>query len=180
MDPISIETYAKRLIGQTFADVCKQDDITKARVVRETINYEARHENMKRKGGLGELIEERFFHYQTNNDARPDFDKAGVELKVTPYKQNKNGTLVAKERLILTMIDYFAVVDETFEDSHMWQKAQLILLVYYLYQQEIKKNRFGLWYWICEAVCTTGARYKNYSTLILKLLLRKSETEEST
>ena len=31
---ISIETYAKRLIGKTFADVCKQDDITKAMVVR--------------------------------------------------------------------------------------------------------------------------------------------------
>ena len=139
-DPISIETYAKRLIGKTFADVCKQDDITKAMVVRETTNYEVKHENKKRKGGLGELIEERFFHYQTNNDARPDFDKAGVELKVTPYKQNKNGTLVAKERLILTMIDYFSVVDEKFEDSHMWQKAHLILLVYYLYQQEIKNR----------------------------------------
>ena len=35
-DPISIETYAKRLIGKTFADVCKQDDITKTMVVRET------------------------------------------------------------------------------------------------------------------------------------------------
>ena len=139
-DPISIETYAKRLIGKTFADVCKQDDITKAMVVRETTNYEVKHENKKRKGGLGELIEERYFHYQTNNDARPDFDKAGVELKVTPYKQNKNGTLVAKERLILTMIDYFSVVNETFEDSHMWQKARLILLVYYLYQQEIKNR----------------------------------------
>ena len=43
-------------------------------------------------------------------------------------------------RLILTMIDYFSVVDETFEDSHMWQKARLILLVYYLYQQEIKNR----------------------------------------
>ena len=31
-DPISIETYAKRLIGKTFADVCRQDDITKATV----------------------------------------------------------------------------------------------------------------------------------------------------
>lgn len=71
-----------------------------AMVVRETANYEVKHENKKRKGGLGELIEERFFHYQTNNDARPDFDKAGVELKVTPYKQNKNGTLVAKEKII--------------------------------------------------------------------------------
>ena len=118
-DPISIEIYAKRLIGKTFADVCEQDDITKAMVARETANYEEKHENKKRKGGLGELIEERYFHYQTNNDAKPDFYKAGVELKVTPYKKNKNGSLVAKERLILTMIDYFAVVDEKFEDSHM-------------------------------------------------------------
>ena len=139
-NPISIETYAKKLVGKTFADVCEQDDIAKAMVVRETTNYEAKHENKKRKGGLGELIEERFFHYQANNDARPDFDKAGVELKVTPYKKNKNGTLVAKERLILTMIDYFLVVNETFEESHMWQKARLILLVYYLYQQEIKNR----------------------------------------
>ena len=139
-NPISIETYAKKLIGKSFADVCEQDDIAKAMVVREMTNYEAKHENKKRKGGLGELIEERFFHYQANNDARPDFDKAGVELKVTPYKKNKNGTLVAKERLILTMIDYFSVVNEVFEDSHMWQKARLILLVYYLYQQEIKNR----------------------------------------
>ena len=48
--------------------------------------------------------------------------------------------MVAKERLILTMIDYFSVVNEVFEDSHMWQKARLILLVYYLYQQEIKNR----------------------------------------
>ena len=137
-NPISIETYAKKLIGKTFADVCREDDITKSTVVREASNYEVKHANKKRKGGLGELIEERFFHYQTNNDARPDFDKAGVELKVTPYKQNTNGKFVAKERLILTMIDYFSVVNEKFEDSHMWQKSSLILLIYYLYQKEIE------------------------------------------
>lgn len=45
---------------------------------------------------------------------------------------------VAKERLILTMIDYFSVVDEKFEDSHMWQKSSLILLIYYLYKKESK------------------------------------------
>ena len=44
-NPISIETYAKGLIGKTFADVCKQDDITKAMVVREGTDYEAKHEN---------------------------------------------------------------------------------------------------------------------------------------
>lgn len=139
-NPISIEKYAQKLIGKTFADVCDEDDMSRAMVVRETIDYEVKHENRNRKGGLGEIIEERFFHYQCNNDARPDFDKAGVELKVTPYKINKNGTLAAKERLIITMIDYFAVVDELFEESHVWSKAKLILLIYYLYQQEIKSR----------------------------------------
>lgn len=139
-DPKSIEEYGKKLIGKTFAEVCESDDITKAMVVREVNDYEKKHENKKRKGGLGELIEERYFHYQSNNDARPDFDKAGVELKVTPYKINKNGSIVAKERLILTMIDYCAVVNETFWESHMWKKARLILLIYYLYQKEVKSR----------------------------------------
>lgn len=139
-DPKSIESYAKKLIGKTFSDVCKEDDMNKAMVVRETEDYEVRHENKKRKGGLGVLIEERYFHYQANNDARPDFDKAGVELKVTPYKINKNKTISAKERLPINMIDYCAVVNETFEESHMWKKARLILLIYYLYQKEIKNR----------------------------------------
>ncbi len=80
-NPISIETYAKRLIGKTFADVCKQDDITKTMVVRRLQIMKLSTRIRGEKGGLGELIEERFFHYQANNDARPDFDKAGVELK---------------------------------------------------------------------------------------------------
>lgn len=91
----------------------------------------------KRKGGLGDLIEECYFHYKCNNDSRPDFPDAGVELKVTPYKINKNKTLSAKERLIITMIDYFKVIEESFEDSHLWNKSQLILLIYYLYSKDI-------------------------------------------
>ena len=80
------------------------------------------------------------FHYACNSDSRADFYEAGVELKVTPYRINKNGTLSAKERLILTMIDYFQVVNESFEESHFWNKSRLILLVYYLYLKEIKYN----------------------------------------
>lgn len=139
-NPLAIEAYAQRLIGKSFADVCEEDDISQIKVVRKNDNYVVSHENKKRKGGLGEIIEERFFHYQCNNSSRPDFDKAGVELKVTPYKINKNGSIVAKERLIITMIDYFAVVNEKFEESHLWNKARLILLVYYLYRQEIKSR----------------------------------------
>ena len=137
-NPESIENYAQKLINKTFAEICMDDNNTT--VVNETVNYEAIHENKKRKGGLGEIIEERFFHYKCNNDSRPDFDKAGVELKVTPYKKNKNGTLSAKERLIITMIDYFSVIEEQFETSHLMNKAKLILLIYYLYKPEIKNR----------------------------------------
>ena len=134
-NPLSIERYAKLLIGKTFADVCNEDTVNAVITIND--GYEEAHSDRKRKGGLGDLIEERYFHYECNCDSRPDFPDAGVELKVTPYRENKDGTLSAKERLIITMIDYFKVVEEPFESSHLWNKARLILLIYYLYRETI-------------------------------------------
>lgn len=135
-NPLSIELYSKNLIGKTFADVLNEN--FNSQVVKEdSSEYGISHENKNRKGGLGELIEECFFHYKSNNDSKPDFDKAGVELKVTPYKINKNKSLSAKERLIITMIDYKKVINENFYESHLWIKSNLILLVYYLYTKEV-------------------------------------------
>ncbi|WP_142414661.1 Sau3AI family type II restriction endonuclease [Hathewaya massiliensis] len=135
-NPFSIESYSKNLIGKTFADILNEN--FNSQLVKESSSeYAISHKNKKRKGGLGELIEECFFHYKCNNDSKPDFDKAGVELKVTPYKINKNKSLSAKERLIITMIDYNQVIHENFYESHLWAKSSLILLVYYLYTNEI-------------------------------------------
>ena len=141
-NPISIETYAQKLIGKSFREVWEADGIRSANVVRETSTYGTAEvsETKRNKGNLGQIIEEKFFHYECNSDSRADFHEAGVELKVTPYKMNKNGSISAKERLILTMIDYFHVVEEQFETSHLWNKSRLILLIYYLYEQEIKYN----------------------------------------
>ena len=41
----------------------------------------------RNKGNLGQIIEENFFHYACNSYSRPDFAEAGVELKVTPYRE---------------------------------------------------------------------------------------------
>ena len=38
-------------------------------------------------------MEEALFGIGANGDSAPDFIDAGVELKVTPYKKNKNNTL---------------------------------------------------------------------------------------
>lgn len=137
-DPLSIEMYAQKLIGKSFREIRNEDDEKFEMMVKESIEYKVKHENKNCKGRLGEIIEEQFFHYPCNNDSRPDFPDAGVELKVTPYKKNKNGSLSAKERLIITMIDYCKVIYEDFEQSHLWQKARLILLVYYLYEKDIQ------------------------------------------
>ena len=135
-DPISIEMYSQRMIGKTFREICEEDDARGASVLREegtSYGTDEVAETKRNKGNLGQIIEERFFHYACNSDARADFYEAGVELKVTPYRINQNGSLSAKERLILTMIDYYQVVNESFEESHFWNKSKLILLVYYLY-----------------------------------------------
>ena len=141
-NPSSIEAYAQRLIGKTFRQISDEDEGSTTLAEKSASDYGAAEVSVakRNKGNLGQIIEEKFFHYTCNSDARPDFSEAGVELKVTPYKQNKNGSLSAKERLILTMIDYFSVVNEEFEESHFWNKSRLILLVYYLYQQDIKQN----------------------------------------
>lgn len=141
-DPISIETYAQRLIGKSFREIWAEDDARRPMMTNESTPYGVSEvEEVKRnKGNLGQIIEEKFFYYQCNNDSRADFPEAGVELKVTPYRMNQDGSLSAKERLILTMIDYFKVVNEKFEQSHFWNKSKLILLVYYLYKKEISNN----------------------------------------
>lgn len=143
-NPASIEKYAQKLIGKTFRSVWiedelqRQSDTTDAEELIKKLSNEI--ENKRNKGKLGQIIEESFFHYACNNDSRPDFPEAGVELKVTPYKINKNGSLSAKERLLITMIDYFGVVNESFETSHFWGKSKLILLIYYLYKKETRYN----------------------------------------
>lgn len=139
-NPISIESYSQNLIGKTFADVLKEASNNNELIREIPNNYGKAHENKKRKGGLGELIEECFFHYKCNNESKPDFNQAGVELKVTPYKINNNNSFSAKERLIITMIDYFNVVHEDFYESHLWIKSKLILLIYYLHSKDISNR----------------------------------------
>lgn len=142
-NPQSIEEYSQKLIGKTFREIRDEDESQNAMMIREShTDYGPSDVTVikRNKGNLGQIIEEKFFHYTCNSDSRADFHEAGVELKVTPYKINKNGTFSAKERLILTMIDYFKVVDEEFEQSHFWMKSKLILIVYYLYQKEIPYN----------------------------------------
>ena len=132
-NPLSIEEYGKQMIGLTFGEILSMADNGAASDVVE-------YGNVSRKGGLGNLIEERFFGYKANSESEPDFKEAGVELKATPYERKRNGELRAGERLVLTMIANDKPVDKEFHSSHLWHKCKLILLVYYLRDKSLGSN----------------------------------------
>lgn len=90
----------------------------------------------KGKGRLGQLVEKLHFGYDPNSNQVADFYDAGVELKTSPIKQLSNGNFVSKERLSLTHIDFNKLVEESkFEESTLIKKIDVLLLMFYLYQQ---------------------------------------------
>jgi DNA mismatch repair protein MutH len=152
--------YAKWLIGKTFYNVL-EEDMMEAPPSSLVEGYAPRQEKMpvlegsaieygnaQRKGGLGNLIEEKFFHYTSNSKREADFSAAGLELKVTPYEerhgrgQNSGTTYyVAGERLVLSMIDFNErPVEFDLLKSHLWQKCSKILLIYYLRSRGLGDN----------------------------------------
>mgnify|MGYP001361014211 CR=1 FL=1 len=94
------------------------------------------------KGSFGLAIEEKAYGILANSDSAPDFKSAGIELKVTPYKENKNGTLSSKERLVLNIINYETENLEIFEKSSLWRKNETLLILFYLYKEELDKGDF--------------------------------------
>ncbi|HFJ9300030.1 Sau3AI family type II restriction endonuclease [Bacillus paranthracis] len=100
--------------------------------------------NAKSKGGLGQVIEEGFFGYEVNSNAEADFKHIGIELKVTPFKQNKNGSLSAKERLVLNIINYMEEVHTHFETSSFWKKNEKLLLMFYEWVSGVDRKDFHI------------------------------------
>lgn len=120
-----IEIISKSAIGKSINDILNEKVIT----------IEDKKDNdFLNKGGLGQMVEQVLFGLQTNNDSEPDFTKAGIELKVTPYKKLKDGKLSAKERLALNIIDYMNEYKNKFQSSHFWFKNNTIQLLWYLWE----------------------------------------------
>lgn len=101
-----------------------------------------RADSKELKGGVGHVVEESWYGYKINSDARPDFPKAGVELKVTGVIKDKTGEYRAKERLVLNIINYMKEVKTTFETSSFWQKNKTLMLFVYEYLKGRPRSDF--------------------------------------
>lgn len=118
-NPRSIESYAKLLVDKTLKQVLGDS-------IKQTYSG---------KGKLGQILEDLYFKYKPNSNSEPDFKEAGVELKTSPIKKIGRGWS-SKERLVLNIINYKEEYKQTFSTSSFWKKNQLILLMFYLFEQD--------------------------------------------
>lgn len=127
----SIYEFSKRLTGKSLAE---------AVFIPSTIA------NSRNRGDLGSLVESFFFGHRPDSNHGPDFAEAGLELKTTGVIKSKTGQYRAKERLVLTMIDFHSLVEETWENSALLSKCRLMLLMFYLYEKDrsVVDRRFVL------------------------------------
>lgn len=119
---------SKQAEGKTFGEIDKTGRI----------------ENDKAKGGLGQIVEESFFEYEINSNSESDFEELGIELKVTPFKRNKNGSISAKERLVLNIINYHKEAYTEFKHSSFWKKNEKLLLLFYEWVPEIERADYKI------------------------------------
>lgn len=132
-DPGSLLEYAKKLEGHTFQEVLDLGISPEGTVARDDFGSKSY------KGGMGNLIEERYFGYRANDDPAPDFAEAGVELKLTCYDTKADGSIRAGERLVLGMIAFDESIEAGLYDSHMWEKGGSVLLIYYGRDKSVSK-----------------------------------------
>ena len=121
--------YTSKIVGKTFKEIDSEHLLDSAALTRQ-------------KGLLGHVVESGFYKYSINNVSKADFEELDIELKVTGYVKNKNGTLRAKERLVLSKIDYNQIVHETFETSHVLGKCRKMLIIWYEYDSEKEPKDF--------------------------------------
>lgn len=93
------------------------------------------------KSSAGDAFE-KWFGKQKDSDSKPDMEEAGVELKATPIKRLKSGQYSSKERLVLNIINYEKVAEETFEKSSFLNKNGTIELAFYEYNKQVNRNEW--------------------------------------
>lgn len=119
--PKSIEQFAKFLIWKTFWDF---------------LSPEFKNKKDWNKWNLWQLLEKYYFWKDLDNKSEADFYEAWLELKATPIKRIKKWEIRSKERLVLNIINYIDIVKEDWDNSSFIKKNSLILLIFYLYEEE--------------------------------------------
>lgn len=117
----SILNYALQLVDKSLREVIDVNDLD---------------QNKLNKGRFGQILEEYYFYKKLDSNSQPDFPEAGLELKSGAVKQLiRKGELRAKERLVLSIIDYNDLVTQNFKTGSFYMKNSEMLLVFHLHEK---------------------------------------------
>jgi DNA mismatch repair protein MutH len=140
----SVVEYARRLEGNTLRDADIDYDVVSG----------------GNKGQLGQIVEKYYFEKELNSRQEPDFVSIGLELKVCPIKKIRPVTrsaylikrmgLSAKERIVITKINYEIISKEEWDVAYVREKLNLLLMFYiHDHEKELDELPFFLvndWY----------------------------------
>ena len=88
------------------------------------------------KGWAGHVLE-RYLGLPLNSAQSPNF--GSWELKIVPLKRLRNGTIVPKETMAITMIDAVNVLEKPFEESHLLAKLRKIVVCARMFESREEK-----------------------------------------
>ena len=103
------------------------------RALADNLGVTVRKNDKPNKGWAGHVIE-RYLGLPLNSAQSPNF--GSWELKVIPLRYRKDGLLTVKETMAITMIDPYEVAAKEFEDSHLLNKLQKILIVSRIFENK--------------------------------------------
>lgn len=143
-----VEELSAERSFSSLEEVTRLLSVAEGKTFRE-LDETGRGEAAGNKGSLGNIIEESVLHYPINSDKEADIQVGDTryELKVTPLKHSGRGKIkktVAKERLVLDIINYLELPDEDFETSQFWGKSKNIIVTYYYDDREDKAHQSRL------------------------------------
>ena len=104
----------QEIIGQDLVQLSKDYGVTLFK------------DNHKNKGWVGHIVEHHL-GVPINSLQSPDF--GDWELKTISMKQLKNGLIVPKETMAITMINAEHVINNDFENSHLKNKLDKLLII---------------------------------------------------
>ena len=169
---------AENLIGRSLHDILEEFQSSEYKTYEDKKKgtpSTTTHKEISKlsKGIYGSLVEKLSYGIDPNNSPDPDIPAARVEIKTTPYRVNANGTISAKERLVLSMFNFHEENLDDFYQTHLWHKCQNILLLFYKYQKtrDILNNitdKFFLFDWPEEDMPTILEDYKRITQKVLE------------
>lgn len=126
---VEVFQEAQKILHKSLRDLMRAQDIID--IENKLASY-----GTKRKGYLGELVEQFVFELEKNSKSEADFKVAGVELKTNPLKNHPTKQYISKERLVFSIINYKEIAKETWETSSFRKKNEVLLILFYLWTKE--------------------------------------------